>query len=83
MDYFSMKDVFVPCTYYSNMKDENHITKMSKLLVINCLHFDYTFLIPVSAKVNTQDVIEIFKRYMFPTTSYLNLLVTDQDILFM
>jgi hypothetical protein len=76
-----MKEVFVPCN--NHMKGENHVTKFSKLLVITCLHSDYTFLIPVISEINTQGVIDIFEKWIFPTTGYPQSLVTDQDPLFM
>jgi len=60
-----------------------HKVTFHKLMVIQDILTDYTFLIPYTSYITAKDVIEMWKQKVAPIVGLPHALISDQDPLFM
>ena len=88
MDFLFLKQFLVDCTKLipglrlADKQKPDCIT-LCKVLHIVDRHSGYTYIIPCTAEIDADGVIDIFERLIKPTVGQPLSLVSDQDPLFM
>ena len=88
MNFLSSKQLIVDCTEFiprfrRSDKQKPHFITLCKVLNIIDRHSRYTYIIPCTAEIDADSVIDIFERLIKPTVGLLLSIVSDQDPLFM
>ena len=64
-------------------KQKPHFITLCKVLIIVDRYSGYTYIIPGTAQIDADTVIDIFERVIKPTVGLPLSIVSDQDLLFM
>ena len=88
MDFLFFTQLIVDCTKLIpglrlSDKQKPHFITVCKVLNIVDRHSGYTYLIPCTAEIDADGVIDIFERLIKPTVGLPLSIVSDQDPLFM
>ena len=88
MDFLLLKQLIVDCTKFIPVlrlsdKQKTHLITLCKVLNIVDRHSGYTYIIPCTAEIDADGVIDIFERLIYPPVGLPLSIVSDQDRLFM
>ena len=88
MDFLFLKQLIVDCTKLIprlrlSDKQKPHFITLCNVLNIVDRHSGYTYIIPCTAEIDADGVIDIFERLIKPSVGLPLSIVSDQDPLFM
>jgi len=88
MDFLYMKPITILLEdvlpgYKPEKRNSSPEVTFQKLLVIQDRLTDFTFLIPCTIYIKTQDMIEMWEQKVVPVIGLPQVIVSDQDPLFM